>query len=453
MKKTLPAIFLILSSVISNVNAQPVISMIQVISGLSAPVELTNAGDGTKRIFIVQKAGTIKVYNKSYGLIGTFLDMTNDLHSSGEQGLLSMAFHPDFANNGFFYVYYTNTNDDLELARYHISANPDVADENSKVVVLTIPHPGSGNHNGGEIHFGNDGYLYLSTGDGGGAGDPPNNAQNTGVLLGKIIRIAVNTSATAPYYTIPPDNPFGNEVFAYGLRNPFRWSFDRDTYDMWIADVGQDSYEEINYRKAGQTNGVNYGWRCYEGNAEQDLSIGCNGPLSNYIFPVYTYPTPDPAGSVIGGTVYRGSTYIDLRGYYIAADYFTGTFYRVKYDQASQSATTSTQVLTPTGISDFGENEEGELFAVSLSSGAVYRISSNGPVGYRFTGNGNWSTASSWVNDTVPPASLPAGAEIIIDPAGNGECVLDIPQTIQSGAKITVVANKKFRINGNLTIQ
>ena len=454
MKYFLQLTFIIHLFCLISVEGQPVLSLNSVINtGLNTPMQLVHAGDGSKRIFIVQKGGTILVYNKAYGFIGTFLTLSTNLTTSGEQGLLSMVFHPDYANNGFFYIYYTNGSGDLELSRYHVSLNPNIADDQSGVIVKTILHPGVTNHNGGELHFGSDGYLYLSTGDGGGAGDPPNNAQNTSQLLGKILRFAVNTSIVAPYYSIPAGNPFGNEVFAYGLRNPFRWSFDRVTHAMWIGDVGQDSYEEINYRPADSARAVNYGWRCYEGNFPQDLSVGCTGPLTDYIFPVFAYDTPNPAGSITGGTVYRGNTYISLRGYYISADYFTGIFYKVKYDTLTHSATTITQLLTPTAMSDFGETEDGELYAVSLSSNAVYKIVSDGPIGYTFTGNGNWDIATNWSNNTMPPASLPAGAEIIIDPLINGECILNVPQTILTGAKITVQKNMKFKINGNLYIQ
>lgn len=436
-----------------SVNAQPVLALTPVITGLTQPMQLVHPGDGSNRIFIVQKGGTILVYNKAYSSLGTFLTISTGITASGEQGLLSMAFHPDYVHNGFFYVYYTNGTGDLELARYHISADANVADDQSRVVLKTIPHQAAANHNGGELHFGNDGYLYLSTGDGGGAGDQPNNAQNTTVLLGKMLRFAVNTSNIAPYYSIPPDNPFNNEIFAYGLRNPFRWSFDRATYDMWIGDVGQDSWEEINFRPADSTLGSNFGWRCYEGNFPQDLSVGCTAPLSDYAWPVYAYATPNPSGAITGGTVYRGNTYVAFRGYYVAVDFFTGIFYKVKYDSLTHTSTTSTQTITPTGIVDFGETEDGELYAVSLNAGTVYRITSDGPLAYTFTGDGNWDIASNWSNSTIPPASLPAGAEIIIDPAGNGECILNVPQTVLSGAKLSVQKNKKFRVNGNLQIQ
>ena len=443
---------LIFIGFINDTVAQPVLSLTPVIpTGLTAPMQLVNAGDGSKRIFIVQKDGSILVYNKDYGLIGTFLTVT-DIETSGEAGLLSLAFHPGYASNGLFYVYYTNSIGNLQLARYSVSANPNVADPLSKDTLITIPHPTYTNHNGGELHFGNDGYLYLSTGDGGGTGDPGNNAQSVDALLGKILRFAVNTSDISPYYTIPAGNPFGSEVFAYGLRNPFRWSFDKITHAMWIADVGQDSQEEINYRHADSTAGVNYGWRCYEGSAVYNTSVGCFGPITNYVFPVHSYPTPSP-GAVTGGTVYRGNTYIAFRGYYIAADYYSGQFFKVKYDTLTHTATTTTQILSPNNLSDFGETEDGELYAVSLGAAVVYRVVSDGSIGYTFIGNGNWDIAANWSNNVIPPPSLPAGAEIIIDPVSNGECILNIPQTVLAGAKLTVHTGKKFRVNGNLTIQ
>ncbi|UEG50822.1 PQQ-dependent sugar dehydrogenase [Ferruginibacter lapsinanis] len=434
--------------------AQPILSLTQVIKNLSSPMQLVNASDGSGKIYIVQKAGKIQVYTKDYDSIGVFVTVTN-ITSNDERGLLSMAFHPDYEHNGFFYVYYTNSIGDLELARYRVSNNPNIANAASKVILKTIPHPVNQNHNGGELHFGKDGSLYLSTGDGGGGGDQPNNAQNTSVLLGKILRFKVDTTNIAPYYdtTANAENPFANEVVAYGLRNPFRWSFDRLTYDMWIGDVGQGSFEEIDYRPADSIRGINYGWRCYEGNSVYNTS-GC-GNISNYTFPVYTYPTQDPSAAVTGGTVYRGATYLDLYGYYVAADFFSDTFYLIKYNSLTRTATTTKQVLLPNGIVDFGETENGELYAVSLFANSVYRITASGAVNYVFTGSGSWTNAANWSNNKIPPLSLPAGSKITIDPLANGECVLDTgtTQIISSGATLEIRPNKKFRIIGDLTIQ
>jgi glucose/arabinose dehydrogenase len=361
----------------ANVFAQPNITLTPVItSGLNEPLQLVNAGDGSNRIFIVQKGGTILAFDGSYNLLSTFLTVTN-ISTLGERGLLSMAFHPSFSSNGFFYVYYTNSNGDLELARYKVSSNPNLADASSKATLITIPHPTHNNHNGGELHFGNDGYLYLSTGDGGGSGDAANNAQNTSVLLGKILRFNVNTSTTAPFYSIPSGNPFGNEIYDLGLRNPFRWSFDKLTGDMWIGDVGQNSWEEIDFRAAGTGPGLNYGWRCYEANSPFNLS-GC-GSASTYVFPAYTYPASSPA-AITGGLVYRGAAYPALQGWYLSADFYSGVFYKI-IPNGGGGWNTSTQTLPTTGIADFGETENGEAYAVSLIGNSVHRIGTTSTIG------------------------------------------------------------------------
>jgi glucose/arabinose dehydrogenase len=338
-------------------------------------MQLVNAGDGSKRIFIVQKAGTIRVYDSAFQFLATLLTVPN-ITSSGERGLLSMAFHPSYKNNGFFYVYYTNAAGDLEISRYRISANDaNVADPASRVILITIPHPNFSNHNGGELHFGKDGFLYLSTGDGGSGGDPNGNAQRTTSLLGKILRFNVNTSLTSPYYSIPAGNPFGNEVFALGLRNPYRWSFDRQTGDMWIGDVGQDAFEEINFRAASSLNGANYGWRCYEGNATFNTN-GC-ATASTYVFPAHAYVSQNPAASITGGVVYRGTDYPALQGCYVAADFYSGIFYKI-IPNGSSAWTVGTQVLSPTGVVDFGEDEDGEVYVVSNTRNSVSWLTSVG---------------------------------------------------------------------------
>lgn len=374
--KRLSLVLLIFSTI--RALSQPTLTLMPVITaGLSEPMQLVNAGDGSNRIFIVQKGGNILTFSSTYSLLSVFVTVSN-ITNDGERGLLSMAFHPDYENNGLFYVYYTNASGNLELARYKVSANPNVADANSKVVLITIPHPTNTNHNGGELHFGADGFLYLSTGDGGGAGDTPNNAQNTSVLLGKILRFNVNTSNVAPYYTIPPGNPYNNEIYDLGLRNPYRWSFDRQTNDMWIGDVGQNSWEEIDFRPAGAAPGLNFGWRCYEGNATYNTN-GC-GPISNYVFPVHTYPTQSPAASVTGGLVYRGNDYPALQGWYVAADFYWGTFYKIIPDGMG-GFSTSTQSLSPTGIVDFGETENGEAYVVSHTDNSVFKLGATNVAG------------------------------------------------------------------------
>jgi glucose/arabinose dehydrogenase len=351
--------------------AQPTITYNTVITGLNQPVDIVNAGDGTNRIFIVEQGGAVKVFNSSYTLLGTFLTVTG-IATGGEQGLLSIAFHPNYETNGFFWVYYTNSAGNLEVSRYQVSSsNPNQANAASRQVVITIPHPGQSNHNGAKLNFGADGFLYFATGDGGGGGDPNNNAQNGANLLGKMLRINVSTGTTAPFYTVPTDNPYVtnaailDEIWALGLRNPFRWSFDRTTGDMWIGDVGQGNREEINYRAAGTTAGVNYGWRCYEGN----LPYNTNGCLaqSNYVFPVYDYPNPaSSSASVVGGYVYRGSAHLSMQGYYFAVDVYSGNLYKIN----TNGFTTTVQTGLPTLVAGFGETENAELMAVSLNGSA-----------------------------------------------------------------------------------
>lgn len=345
--------------------------------GLTAPIDIVNAGDGSNRLFVVQRGGTIRVYDQNLTYIQDFLSVT-DVGSAGEGGLLSLAFHPNYETNGFLFVYYTRTDLSLEVARYTVSTgNINSADPASKQVVINIPHPGQSNHNGGKILFGPDGYLYLATGDGGGGGDLSNNAQNGTSLLGKMLRINVNTIP----YTIPSDNPYvadpniADEIWAIGLRNPFRWSFDRANGDMWIADVGQGAQEEINYRPAAATGGVNYGWRCYEGTLPYNTS-GCL-PQASYVSPIHTYGRDNTIGgqSVTGGFVYRGTEFPSLTGYYIFADYVSDNQWVITPDR--------TQMLQladagfPADIVAFGEAENGTLYAASLTGNTVYKVLDN----------------------------------------------------------------------------
>ncbi len=435
-----------------NIISQPTISLTPVITGLSQPMQFINAGDGSNRIFIPQKSGDIKVYDKNFNLLSTFLSITG-ITTGGEQGLLSMCFHPQYKTNGLFFVYYTNASGSLEIARYTIGSGNDsinLASPSSKKIVITIPHPVNTNHNGGTLRFGRDGYLYLSTGDGGSGGDPPNNAQTKSILLGKMLRLNVNASNTPPYYTIPATNPFGNEVLAYGLRNPFRWNFDRLTGDMWIGDVGQSAFEEINRCSRDSLIGVNYGWRCYEGNAVYN-STGCTG--TNYKFPVVAYPNPSVGSSIMGGTVYRGETYLSMKGYYLGVDFYTGKLFKIKFDSLTYSYNISTQTLSPTNITDFGETENGEFYVTNLSNGNVYRIKSDGSIQYTFTGNGNWTDPTNWSNNTVPPSNSLTGSIIAIRPVAGGECIVNVPVTIAVGTKILIENSKVLRMNNNLMIQ
>lgn len=365
------------------VNAQPVIGFTFFLSSdLSSPVDLANAGDQSNRLFIVQKGGIIRIFNGTILLPTPFLDITPLVVSDGERGLLSVAFHPDYETNRYFYIYYNNLSGDITLARYQAQAgNPNLADPASGVIMMTIPKPFS-NHNGADLNFGPDGYLYFGTGDGGSGGDPNNNAQNGNSLLGKMIRIDVNDSISPPYYSIPPDNPYINDpnvndhIWALGLRNPWRWSFDRHNNDVWIADVGQGALEEINFRIAGTSGGINYGWRCYEGSAPYNTA-GCSPPAS-YVFPIFDYPHNMGTGgfSVTGGFVYRGVEYPALRGYYICADYVSGNVWLI-YPNGAGGWTVRMQAGLPGSIVSFGEAEDGTLYAVSLGN-IVYKVDVTG---------------------------------------------------------------------------
>jgi glucose/arabinose dehydrogenase len=359
-------------------DAQPTISYRRIISAVPGPLEVACPPDGTNRLFVVQKSGTIKVYDNSYSLTGDFLTVSG-ITTNGERGLLSMTFHPSYVSNGYFFVYYTNLQGDIEVARYTVSPDPNKADTNTRKIIITIPHRAATNHNGGKLSFGPDGYLYFATGDGGNGGDPPNNAQNGRVLLGKMIRIDINNTSGTLNYAIPPDNPYVNdttiadEIWAMGLRNPFRWSFDRRTHDMWIADVGQGVREEINFRKAGESGGVNYGWRCYEGKIPYNPA-GCK-PADQYTPPIFDYPHNLATGgsSVTGGYVYRGSAYPALNGYYIFADYISNNQWMIS-DSANTWIMRQQPGPFPRNIAGFGEGGDGTIYACSLTENAVYKL-------------------------------------------------------------------------------
>lgn len=364
---------------VNNTHAQPVIGFGNFITtGLSSPVDITNAGDASNRLFIVEQGGRIRIHDGTTLLATPFLDISTIISSGGERGLLSVAFHPDYETNRYFFIYYTNLSGDITIGRYQAQAgDPNLADAASGVVLLNIPKPFS-NHNGGDLNFGPDGYLYFGTGDGGSGGDPNNYSQNGLSLLGKMIRINVNDFLTPPYYTIPADNPYiadpnvDDLIWALGLRNPWRWSFDRSTNDMWIADVGQGSWEEVNFRSAGNTGGINYGWRCYEGNAAYNTA-GCL-PQASYTSPIFVYPHVFATGgfSITGGFVYRGAEYPVLQGYYICADYVSGNLWLINPDGVG-GWITRRQGGLPGSISGFGEAENGTLYAVSLG-GNIYKV-------------------------------------------------------------------------------
>lgn len=342
-------------------------------SGFNRPVNIKHAGDD--RLFVVEQDGIIKILNSDGTTESTnFIDIDSRVGSNGnEQGLLGLAFHPDYAINGYFFVYYTNNSGNTVISRFsRIGTNPEIADPNSELIILTFSQPFS-NHNGGELHFGPDGYLYISSGDGGSGGDPFNNSQNLNSLLGKLLRIDVNNATASNPYAIPADNPFlGNagareEIWAYGLRNAWKFSFDSLNDDLWIADVGQNAREEIN-RVAATDAGLNYGWRCYEGNSTYDTS-GCP-PSSTLTFPVAQYTHSGGRCSITGGYVYRGTSYPNLVGKYFFGDVCTQEIGYLTFDNGSWTATYES--FSGNWVA-FGEDIDGELYASSLN-GSIYTV-------------------------------------------------------------------------------
>jgi glucose/arabinose dehydrogenase len=349
---------------------------------LTNPLGMAHAGDA--RIFVVEKDGYIRIVETDTVRPTPFLDVSALVSQGSEQGLLGLAFHPNYASNGYFYIHYTDLNGDIVVARYSRSAgDPNVADPTSRFPILTVPHPVNDNHNGGQLAFGPDGYLYLGPGDGGGTGDPDNNAQNRNVLLGKLLRIDVNAPAPTPY-VVPTTNPFygqagaRGEIWAWGLRNPWRFSFDAQTGDLLIGDVGQDSWEEVDFQPAGDPGGTNYGWRLWEGQHCYDPPSGCTPtpgatPFYPWATPVAEYSSGG-AGSecaMIGGYVYRGTRYPLLQGAYFFGDLCSGQIWALQH---SGSTWTMTPVLVSgLPIGSFGEDVNGELYVVSLS-GALYPI-------------------------------------------------------------------------------
>jgi glucose/arabinose dehydrogenase len=341
-------------------------------SGFSSPVDLKNAGDS--RLFIVEQGGRIKILNPDGTVHPTlFLNIASQVSNGNEQGLLSMAFHPDYANNGYYYVNYTKTNGDTQISRFSVDpANPDITLPGSEVPIIGYAQPFS-NHNGGGIAFGPDGYLYIASGDGGSGGDPGNRAQNTTILLGKLLRIDVDNPNALNNYGIPTDNPFfgsstnAEEIWAYGLRNPWRFSFDSANGDIWIGDVGQGDVEEID-RAAITEAGLNYGWRCYEGSAPFNTT-GCPAP-SELTFPIAEYSSSSGSGncSITGGIVYRGSIYSDIEGLYFYGDVCSGRIGTV--DSAGNLIDHGT--FGGSWVA-FGVDNTNELYIVDIG-GEIYKI-------------------------------------------------------------------------------
>lgn len=344
------------------------------VSTLGSVVDIRNAGDGSRRLFLVSRAGRIHIVKDGQQLPQPFLDISGRISSGGERGLLSVAFAPDYAQSGFFYAWYTDPAGDTVLSRFRNSGIPDLADPDSERVLLTVDQPFS-NHNGGRLQFGPDGYLYLGLGDGGGGGDPQSNAQNPATLLGKLIRIDVNPVHVE--YAIPPDNPFlddpgvAGEIWAMGLRNPWRISFDAHNGDLYIADVGQGEREEVNVQPAASAGGENYGWNIAEGSL--CFQPGCD--LAGLTLPVAEYSHAEGC-AITGGEVYRGNAYPDLHGRYLYADYCSGVIWSLRWQagqwQSEQVADTGLSIAT------FGLGEDGSLYLSSFGDG-VFQLS-DGPL-------------------------------------------------------------------------
>ncbi len=385
----------------STPNDTPPISLDLITADLTRPVHVTHAGDGSGRLFIVEQAGVIRIYQSGL-LAAPFLDIHGRVRSpantgDNEEGMFSVAFPPDYGSHpDHFYIYYTNLDGNNQVSRFSLSADPNRADPASEELILLLPHPDQSNHNGGQLAFSPDGYLYIGPGDGGGGNDPYNNAQNPASLLGKLLRIdvefkgapttglnnrvylpiATQQSSTAPRYSIPSDNPFVDEpgyrpeIWAVGLRNPWRFSFDRLNGDLYIGDVGQGTQEEIDYQPAASLGGENYGWDLWEGTL--CLAGTCN--LPNYVPPVHTYPHgSQPCASITGGLVARSGAGPALQGIYFFADYCSGAIGGLQKSGPDWTVHAFSPNLTQ--ITSFGEDENGALYLVR-QSGALYRITS-----------------------------------------------------------------------------
>ncbi|MEZ4644464.1 MAG: PQQ-dependent sugar dehydrogenase [Chloroflexota bacterium] len=430
-------------------DAPPVVNLVDAFPNLtfSSPVEIANAGDG--RLFIVEQAGRIRVtsLDPNSTQAPTFLNITDRVSSGGERGLLGLAFHPNYAFNGYFYVNYTNSSGDTRVSRFQVTADPETADPDSELILMEFDQPFS-NHNGGDLAFGPDGYLYIAVGDGGSGGDPNNNGQTTSTLLGNILRIDVDGGGLAPdcdpdgNYTVPADNPLLNvtaacdEIWAYGLRNPWRIGFDRSTGDLFIADVGQNLWEEIDFQPAASSGGENYGWRCYEGNHPYNTN-GC-GDMSLYTFPVYEYSHGgDPFRcSITGGFIYRGLQYPNLQGTYLYGDYCSGQIWGLTN---SGSSWTNTELYAASSMTTFGEDACGGIYVTQgskiyhitdtstpsapnlcLTKSGPAQVDAQAPVTYTIHVN---NTGAATATNLVVSDSLPEGASYVSGGSLNGSTV------------------------------
>lgn len=383
----------------------PVVDLLPVATNLDRPSVITHAGDASGRLFIAELTGAIRIVNPQGNLLAQpFLDLDAQSACCNEQGVLGVAFHPDYVNNDHFFVHYSDLNGDTVVSRFSVSANADIADPASELILLTLAQP-FWNHNGGQIAFGPDGYLYIGLGDGGSGGDPGDRAQDTSVLFGKILRIDIDSQDPGLNYAIPIDNPFVDvagareEIWAYGLRNPWRFSFDRVTGDLFIGDVGQNLWEEVDFQPASSPGGENWGWRCYEANVTYNTT-GC-GPAGDYLFPILDYQHTSGNCSINGGYRYRGGLFSNLYGMYIYGDYCTGKIWGATTDGMNW---TETELFDMTkSQSTFGENENGELYVAAYATGTatVYVITDTNDPSAIFSDDFESGDTGGW--DLVSP--------------------------------------------------
>jgi glucose/arabinose dehydrogenase len=433
-------IFIVLLALNLSSTAQtPELSFESFQTGFSSPTTITHAGDD--RIFVLEQDGLVKIIEN--GDVSTFMNIKSIVSSpaddidtyADELGLLGLAFDPDFENNGYFYLNYTNN--DLNTIVSRFSVNPDDSDQgddNSEEVIIEIEQPYS-NHNGGCIAFGPDGYLYIGMGDGGNGGDPQGFGQNMTSLLGKVLRLDVSTLP----YSVPSTNPFvGNddyspEIWASGLRNPWRFSFDTETGDLWIADVGQNAWEEVDFQSANSQGGENYGWNCFEGFEPFQDNV-CTDEVTE---PVHTYENngyPNDC-SITGGFVYRGTTYPNFNGHYIFGDYCTGKIFTLS-DQGNASLDLSTQENTDIFISCFGEDSNGELYLADRNTGEIFSVVDNssieevdyydGPESVDYDSVSNRYFISNSNNGEILEMDCQGNLSVFISNVGNGPHGLEV---------------------------
>ena len=365
-------------SAISSLAQPPVSIQLQLVNGgLTEPVALASAGDD--RLFVVERVGRIQILEPTGNWAAApFMNITSRvLSTDGEQGLLGLVFHPDYASNGYFYVNYVtgSGNGTTRISRFSVTADPNVADPNSEVILYSIAQPYT-NHNGGDLHFGPDGYLYIALGDGGGAGDPQNRAQNLTVAFGKMLRINVNSGSP---YSVPSSNPYFStgggvlpEIFMSGLRNPWRFGIDPVNGDIWIGDVGQAVWEEIDFWPGGDNSGPNFGWRCHEGNATYNTT-GC-GAIANYDFPVAVHAQSTGYCAIVGGRVYHGQNFQRLQGRYIYTDWCSGVFTSLAPNGAGGWVPGTMLSSGVMGYAAIGDAANGELYVCNQQNGDVMRI-------------------------------------------------------------------------------